>query len=72
MFAADDRERLYPDGKPYRVSLSLAVDVPIQRHIRIRSEANPFDPRFETYFEKRSISKLRANLKGVKRSLSQI
>ncbi|MFI5295262.1 MAG: group II intron reverse transcriptase/maturase [Thermodesulfovibrionales bacterium] len=66
-FAADDRERLYPDGKPYRVSLSLASGVPIQRHRRIRSEANPFDPKFETYFEKRSISKLRDNLKGAKR-----
>lgn len=70
IFAAEDEERVYPDGKPYRVSLFRASTVPIKRHIRIRSEANPFDPRFETYFEERSTSKMRNNLQRSKRLFS--
>ena len=27
--------------------------VPIRRHVKIRSEANPFNPDFDKYFEKR-------------------
>ena len=27
--------------------------VPIVRHVRIKAEANPFDPRWELYFERR-------------------
>jgi len=70
VFAADDPEKLYPNGKPCVVSLSRASDVPIKRHIKIRGEANPFDPQFETYFEERMTSKMRANLKGSKRMLT--
>ena len=32
--------------------------VAIKRHIKIRGEANPFDPEFETYFEKRLGTKM--------------
>ena len=70
VFAAEDRERLYPNGKPYVVSLCRASDMPIKWHIKIKSEANPFDPQFETYFEERSTSKMRDTLKGNKRFLS--
>jgi hypothetical protein len=28
--------------------------VPIRRHIKIRSDANPYDPYWKGYFEKRS------------------
>lgn len=69
IFAVADEKRFYPDGKPFRVSLFRASNVPIRRHIRIRAEANPFDPKFETYFEERSTSKMRANLRGKKRLL---
>lgn len=41
-----------------------AAYVPIKRHIKIRGEANPFDPKWETYFEKRSDLKMVGNLKG--------
>ncbi len=57
IFAVEDKKRIYPDGKPHRVLLFRASDVPIRRHIRIRAEANPFDPQFEAYFEERSTSK---------------
>jgi len=36
---------------PYR--LFLAARLPIQRHRKIRSNANPFDPQWELYFEER-------------------
>jgi len=35
-------------------SLSLAADTPIRRHIKIKADANPFDPDWEVYFEDRA------------------
>ena len=70
VFAAEDREKFYSNGKPLVISLFCAPDVPIKRHIKIRGEANPFDPKFETYFEERSTSKMRDTLRGNKRFLS--
>ncbi len=66
VFAAVDEEQFYSDGKPYVAKLSCASDIPIKRHRKIRGEANPFDPKFETYFEDRMTSKMRDNLKGSK------
>ena len=68
-FVAGDTEKFYPNGKPYVISLSRASNVPIKRHIKIRGEANPFDPKFETYFEERLTSKMRDKLEGDKRLL---
>ena len=34
--------------------LTTASSVPIKRHVKIKGEANPFDPEWETYFEHRS------------------
>jgi RNA-directed DNA polymerase len=70
VFAAEDREKLSPDGKPMEVSLFCASDIPIKRHIKIRGVANPFDPKFETYFEERATSKMRDTLKGNRKFLS--
>ena len=36
------------------LGLVYAADTPIRRHTKIKSEANPFDPAWETYFEDRS------------------
>ena len=52
------------------ITLFRASDVPIKRHIQIKGEANPFDPKFEPYFEERMTSKMRDNLKGNKRLFS--
>jgi RNA-directed DNA polymerase len=38
--------------------------MPIKRHVGIRSEANPFDPDWEIYFEKRLGVKMEQNLHG--------
>jgi RNA-directed DNA polymerase len=35
------------------VTLCKAADTPIKRHLKIRAEANPYDPRWEVYFEER-------------------
>ena len=41
------------EGKPHKVRLLLAASTPIQRHVKVKSAANPHDPAHETYFEKR-------------------
>ena len=35
------------------VRLFKAADVPIRYHIKVRAEANPYDPAFDDYFEER-------------------
>jgi len=53
----DNNWRLYANtvirGEPKRIHLYLARSVGIKRHIKIRSDANPFDPSNSEYFEKR-------------------
>jgi len=46
------------------------ADTPIVRHAKIRGEANPFDPTWEMYFERRIERKMHDNLRGKKRKLS--
>ncbi len=57
-------------GKPYKVYLHRAADMPIRRHTLIRKEANPFDPAWETYFEARLDVKMERNLTGKRRLLA--
>lgn len=45
--------------------------MPIKRHIKIQSGANPYDPRCEPYFEKRLDVKMEGELKG-KRELIRL
>ncbi len=44
--------------KPYP-SLINMMDIPIRRHVKIRSNANPYDPQWKRYFKKRPYSKIR-------------
>ncbi|MBH8592435.1 group II intron reverse transcriptase/maturase [Paenactinomyces guangxiensis] len=44
--------------------LLRASRFPIQRHVKVKAEANPFDPVWELYFEKRLGIKMVDNLKG--------
>lgn len=48
----------------------LANRTPIKRHIKIRSTANPYDPDWKIYFEKRLEAKMRDTLKGESRLLN--
>jgi len=42
------------DGRPIILRLAQAADVAIRRHIKIRSDANPYDPKWSSYFEARA------------------
>jgi RNA-directed DNA polymerase len=46
------------------VRLLAASSIRIERHTKIRAEANPYDPEWETYFEKRLDVHMEARLKG--------
>ena len=52
------------NDKPIRVRLFAAADVTIKRHIKIKGEANPYDPEWEPYFERRLELKMANELKG--------
>ena len=45
-------------------TLIKASDTPIKRHVKIKAEANPFDPDWEEYFEKRAFQEVNQNKKG--------
>jgi RNA-directed DNA polymerase len=36
----------------------------IRRHVKVRSDANPYDPSWELYFEERLSAQLASNLRG--------
>lgn len=56
------RERARSEnGKPLVSKLSRAGSLPIIRHVKIRGDANPYDPRWEAYFERRLDLKMEAN-----------
>jgi len=52
------------NGKPGLLRLRNTADTPIRRHTQIKMDANPFDPEWEMYFEKRHSSKMLNSLKG--------
>ena len=61
IFTANTKDK---DGKPQVVKLMNASDTKIERHIKIRGEANPFDPAQETYFESLLGRKMKEKLTG--------
>ena len=56
VFATDTGERM-PDGRTIWLRLVNPTEISIQRHVKIRAEANPFDPRWRAYFEDRAFFK---------------
>lgn len=50
-------------GKPRIVRLFRAASVPIIRHVKIKGDANPYDPRWEAYFERRLDVRMEAGQK---------
>lgn len=61
VFAAETGET---PGTPQWVRLFNAGDVPIRRHIKVKADANPFDPKWEVYFEERLSLKMKTSLEG--------
>ncbi len=53
VFAVDTGERT-PGGKPLWLKLVNPTETSIRRHVKIRGEANPLDPRWRAYFEDRA------------------
>jgi RNA-directed DNA polymerase len=56
-------------GTVQPIRLLKAKSVAIERHAKIQSDANPYDPAWETYFEKRLDVKMAQNLKGKRKLL---
>jgi len=54
------------EGKPRKVRLLLASRTPIQRHVKIKSAANPYEPAHETYFEKREGDHMEGTFRGTR------
>jgi RNA-directed DNA polymerase len=51
-------------GKTHPICLLGAARVAIVRQVKIRGDANPYDPQWEGYFEERLLSKMRGTLAG--------
>jgi RNA-directed DNA polymerase len=52
------------NGETHEVQLRTAASTPIQRHVKVRKDANPYDPAWEPYFEHRLDVKTVQNLQG--------
>ncbi len=63
-------EVLGRDGRLETVRLFRAAQTPIKRHVKIQGEANPFDPAWEVYFEKRLGVKMESSLRGKRQLLA--
>lgn len=57
-----------PDGKQY--SLLYAANTAIKRHIKIKAEANPYLPEYESYYEQRFERVWRDSMSGRKKIMS--
>lgn len=57
-------------GEKKEVHLLIVASTPIRRHTKIKGEANPFDPKWELYFETRLSVKMENNLRGRRSLLS--
>jgi RNA-directed DNA polymerase len=51
-------------GEPHKERLFKASSIPIRRHLKVKSDANPYDPAYEPYFEKREADLMQATLRG--------
>jgi RNA-directed DNA polymerase len=54
-------------GKTHPICLMEAARVRIVRHVQIRGDANPYDPKWERYFEGRLFRKMQNTLAGRER-----
>ena len=59
-----------PKGEPRLSSLKLAAQTTIVRHVKLKAQANPYDPQWERYFEQRYRYQIMRSPKGVKKVLT--
>ena len=57
-------ERCDDEGQPSKAWLCRAKSTPIKRHTKVKGEANPYDPAYETYFEDREGSHMLDTFRG--------
>jgi RNA-directed DNA polymerase len=56
VFAADTGKRT-SDGQTVWMRMVNPAQTAIRRHVKIKADANPFDPRWRDYFEERAFFK---------------
>jgi RNA-directed DNA polymerase len=67
-----DRDRVFfgetcdDEGRPKKVWLFHAKSTPINRHVKVKGEANPYDPTYETYFEEREAAHMLDTFRGTR------
>jgi RNA-directed DNA polymerase len=54
---ATETDKRTPDDKPIWLRLVYAGETKIRRHVKIRRDANPFDPQWQPYFTERAFHK---------------
>src|SRR5713226_8798517 len=54
------------EGIPHTVRLLLASRTPIQRHVKVKGEAHPYNPACEPYFEKREGDHMSETFRGTR------
>ena len=54
------------EGQPNKVWLYHAMSTPIKRHVKVKGEANPYDPTYETYFEEREAAHMLETFRGTR------
>jgi RNA-directed DNA polymerase len=53
-------------GQPIQVWLRHARSTPIRRHVKVKGDANPYDPAYEIYFEKREGTHMQETFRGTR------
>jgi RNA-directed DNA polymerase len=63
------RQTVKEKGKKTKQSFTLnkLADIPINRYLKIKKEANPFDPAWNVYFEERRDNRLKVLRAGLKK-----
>jgi RNA-directed DNA polymerase len=54
------------EGRPNKVWLYYAKSTPIKRQVKVKGEANPYDPAYETYFEEREGAHMLDTFRGTR------
>jgi RNA-directed DNA polymerase len=54
------------EGRPTKVWLYYSKSTPIKRHVKVKGEANPYDPTYETYFEEREGAHMLETFRGTR------
>jgi RNA-directed DNA polymerase len=54
------------EGQPSQVWLRHAGSTPIQRHVKVKGDANPYDPAYESYFEQREGTHMQETFRGTR------